>query len=482
MASHNGHSGHHRPEILTKGSKEVGDELWDRSMGSGGRFWLIAVVLAGLLVLGVVGFLMKAGSSGFDDHRPWGYLAAVFAFLLTTSLSAPLVSVALRMARTHFSRPLSRVAELWSVVGILSIVLMIPLLIVQPSGLGRSTFWFVHEVQSGPFSTWPPGAPHVWSGLAVGFLALTALAILWVGAIPDMAAGRDRVSGLRGALYRTLSLGWRGHKRQWRVLRGALGLLGALYFMFLIYGHTVVSYDFAQSLVPGYKDSIFPTYHALQGLQAAMATVMVTLFVVRKAGRLEDYIGVTQFWSLSKIMLASTLLWGYFWWSGFFIFWYGRTPLEQNVLHLFMTGPYKPLFFVIFTLSFLIPAFGILIWNPMRRSILGPTLAATSILAGTFLERIRIYVAAHSVGLPDQEGHLSLHDSPAEFARTVAVVMPEVADVLMVVGALAGAVLLYLIATRILPMVSIWENRETLRLQAIKPLEKLELKIVAKPE
>ena len=132
MASHNGHSGHHRPEILTKGSKEVGDELWDRSMGSGGRFWLIAVVLAGLLVLGVVGFLMKAGSSGFDDHRPWGYLAAVFAFLLTTSLSAPLVSVALRMARTHFSRPLSRVAELWSVVGILSMVLMIPLLIVQP--------------------------------------------------------------------------------------------------------------------------------------------------------------------------------------------------------------------------------------------------------------------------------------------------------------------------------------------------------------
>jgi molybdopterin-containing oxidoreductase family membrane subunit len=485
MASRNGHNGHHAPEILIRSSQEIGEDLLGRTFVTGSRFWLVTLVLGALLALGVVGFAMRAGSDGFDDHRPWAFLAAVFAFLLTTSLSAPLISVAMRMSKAHFSRPLSRIAELWSVVGLLSLVMMVPLLMAQPPGLGRSTLWFVHAFESGPFNTWPPGAPNIWSFLAMATLVIAGLGILWIAAIPDLAVARDapgRPGGLRGAFYRRLSLGWRGDKRQWAVLRATLAMFGATYFFSLIWGHTVVSFDFAQSLVPGYRDSIFPAYHALQGIQAGVATIIVTMFVARKAAHLEAYLGLTQFWSLSKLLLASTLLWFYFWWSGFFVFWYGRAPVEMNVLYLFLLGPYRGLFMVIFALCFVIPTFALLMWNPVRKSILGPTIASVLILVGTFLERMRIYVAAHSVGMEGQDGSVSLHLPPEEFAQALSMLTPDLADVLMVVGALVGAVFLFLIATRFVPIVSIWENRDTLKLQRLQHLGVTELKVIAKPE
>jgi len=261
--------------------------------------------------------------------------------------------------------------------------------------------------------------------------------------------------------------------------------LGGLYFMMLVFAHTIVAYDFAESLVPGWHDSIWPAWHALSGLQAGLATVIITLFVVRSAAGLKDYIGVDQFWGLAKLMLALCLLWGYFWWSGFIIYWYGKAPVEENVLHLFMLGPYKMFFFGSFFLSFLIPAFGILIWNPFRRSILGPTVAATLILIGTFSDRIRMFVASYNVGIPGQSSPEALdliQTSPKEFALITSTTLPSGADLLMMMGALAAALLVYLLATRLLPLINIWEAQEGLILQEVRSFHKVDLKVVAKPE
>ena len=474
MATNN----HHRPEILTKTPQEVTQELLE-GRRAGGRFWAVALALALLAALGVAGFVSRAGD-GFDDHRPWGYLAMVFSFILTTGMSAPLVAVTMRMAKTHFSRPVSRAAELWSVVGLVNLLLLIPLLLALPEAEGRSTFWFVGFWREG----WPPGAPHAWVVAAMTALVVNGLAILWVGVIPDMAAGRERASGLRGLLYRRLSMSWRGSKRQWRVLRATLGVLGGFYFMMLVFFHTIVAFDFAESLVPGWRDSIFPAWHALSGLQAGMATVILTLFALRSVGGLKEYIGLDQFWGLAKIMLALSLAWGYFWWSGFIVYWYGRAPVEENILHLLMVGPYSVFFYGAFLLSFLVPAFGLLIWNPIRRSILGPTVAACLILVGTFMDRIRVFVASYNVGLPGQTAPepLDLTAPTEEFSAIAAGVTPSGADVLMVVGAVAAAVLVYLLATRLLPLINIWETQEGLLLQEVRSYQKLELKVLAKPE
>ena len=260
--------------------------------------------------------------------------------------------------------------------------------------MDRRTIWF--EV--------PIGAPIWWDIFAVIGLVFCGLAILWVSARPDMAAVAERGTGWRTRLLSRLSMGWRGTERQWKLQAASLALLGAFYFMLLVFVHTLVSLDFALSLVPGWKDSIFAPYHALTGLQAAGGTVLVTLFIMRTFGGYREYIGMDPFWSLGKILLGLTLLWGYFWFSEFMTFWYGRDPTEQTVIKLVMMESYRTAFLLNVVFSFILP-FGILLWNGLRRSIIGPTIAGASVVLGTLFMMIRLYVPAFNIPQEDMGSH-----------------------------------------------------------------------------
>jgi hypothetical protein len=464
---HNGGPHGHHVDLLERTSAEVNKEVLGWTTRTSSKYWLLVLALAAVTVLGVIGFIMKAGDGGLDSHLPWGYLAAGLAFVLTTSLSAPLIAIAPRLAKAHWTRPISRIAELWSVAGLLVLLIMIPLLITLPSAADRNTMWFYNKIAEG----WPPGAPYLYIVLTLVFLVINGFGLLWASAIPDFAAARENATGWRKTWYTRLSLGWVGTKRQWRALRAGLGVLGALYFMFLVFAHTVVSFDFAQSLVPGQRDSIFPTWQALGGIQAALATVIVTAFIVRLAGGFKDYININQFWSLAKLMLASSLLWMYFWWSGFIVLWYGKTPLQQNLLDLMWFGPYLTIFIMTILLSFAAPLL-LLMWNGVRKSILGPTIVAVLILAGAFLDKIRIYVSSYSI--EDVNAH-ALDHVPAG-------VTPESADIMILMGVVSGSILLFTLALKFVPIINMWEVREGMLLQEIRPLKKLPLKVIAKPE
>jgi molybdopterin-containing oxidoreductase family membrane subunit len=410
---------------------------------------------------------MKASDDGFDSHMPWGYLAAGLAFILTTSLSAPLIALAPRFAKAHWTRPISRIAEIWSVAGLLALLILIPLLVTLPSAEGRNTMWFYDKVAE----DWPVGAPHLYIALGLIFLVINGFGLLWASAIPDFAAARERTTGWRKVWYTRLSLGWVGTKRQWRGLRAGLGVLGAFYFMMLVFAHTYVSFDFGQSLVPGMRDSIMPTWQALGGIQSALATVIVTAFVIRAAGGFKDYINVNQFWSMAKLMLASSLLWMYFWWSGFIVLWYGKTPLQQDLLQLMWFGPYKTIFIMTLLLSFAVPLL-LLMWNGLRKSIWGPALVSLFILSGAFLDKIRIYVSSYSV-----------ENVTAHVLETVPEgVTPDSSDIMMLMGVVSGAILLFTLAVKFIPVISMWEVREGMLLQEIRPLKRLPLKVLAKPE
>ena len=450
----------HVEGVLQATPQQVTEDLMERTSHVGSRFWLAVLVLAGLLVLGIIGFIIRL-SDGFSDHTRWGYYAAIFAYILTTAQAAPLVAIALRALKTHWRRPLSRAAELFAVVGVFNLLLYIPLMMVLPVTDGRRTIWV----------NWPGHSPHVYDTLAMVFLVLCGLALLYVSALPDIAAGSKKLSGIRGSLLRKLTLSWQGTAYQWRIQRAGIGILGGLYFMFLVFTHFLIASDFAMSLVPGWKDSIFPPWHALGALQAGLATVMVTMFVLRVAGGYREYIGLNQFWSLSKILLALTLLWAYFWFSGFLTFWYGRQPIEQNIIRFLFVESYRVPFLLAIIFNFVTP-FALLLWNGVRKSILGPTLAAASILVGTFFDRIRIYVASMSV--QDITAH-ELESLPAP-------VLPEAADVLILIGGIGGALLVYLLATKVLPVVSLWETKEGLLYQIARPMLRARYMILGKPE
>ena len=450
------HELHHAPPPVYWGmtAQELTQDVVQRHASPGNRFWMIAGILAGLFGLGVIGFVLLLTQHGVDDRREWGYYATAFAYIFVTAQSAVLVSVALRMAKAHWRRPLARISELFAAVGVFNFLLLIPLLWVLPVTDGRRSIWF----------DWPGHSPHLWDTIAMGLLVVLGLAILYFASIPDRAAVGDHAGGKRSKI-------WRGTVHQWRVLNTGLAVLGGFYFMLLIVVHMLISVDFAMSLVPGWKDSIFPAFHALNGLQSGVALILVTMFILRKTTGLRKYLEVDQFWGLSKLLLAISLLWFYFWWSGFFVYWYGRTPAEQSVLKYIMFETYWVPFFLAFVMCFALPFF-ILMWNIVRKTTWGPALAGAVVLVGTFFNVMRYYVPAFSV--EDSTLH-SLEHIPAAN-------LPSGIDVLVVIGALSGAVLTYMLATRVFPIMSMWELREGQILQRVRKLMKIDIRVLAKPE
>ena len=442
-------------------AEEVVDHVLERHQATGSWFKILVVVLSGLFLVGVAGFILRLVGDGLSDRIYWGYYAALVAFLLSTAAAAPMVSIATRLANAHWRRPFSRLAEMFAVVGLFSLLLYLPLIWLLPSLEGRRSICFEAPIYS----------PHVWNTLAIAFLVLCGLGLLWANARPDLAMLRDRSTGSSHRLFSRLAFNWQGTDRDWFLLKNRVGVLSAFYFMFLIYTHFIFSSDFSMALVPGWKDAIFPMHHALSSLQAGLALTIVAMFVLRRWGGYRPYFGLDQFWGLSKLLFALSLLWFYFWWSAFIVLWYGRQPGEQSVLELFVSGTYQPIFMVTFILNFVLPLV-VLVWNFVRKSILGPVIIGISILIGTFFDRIRLYVAAFSI-----------EDPTAHFLEVVpAAHYPDAADIMIIIGGLAGATLVFVLATRIFPLVGIWEVKEYLTLRTNTMFFRREVTVVAKPD
>ena len=373
------HGGGHYPGMwVLPDPRGLTRDLASRAASMPRAFSLALLASFALLVLGVVGFVARAAMDGFDDRAPWGYYMATFSFVFVITSGAPVAAVAFRFTKSHWRRPLSRVSELFAVVGVFNILLFIPMMLVLPPILNpgpvhghdleiRRTIWF-----EGPI-----GAPHAWDLAGVVGLAVTAMLILWLSATPDMAERlslmrRDgTASGLRGRLYQALAGHWYGTKRQWNAQKAGLAMLGAFYFMTLVFVQFIISSDYAQSMIPGYKDAIFPVFYTLTGFQCALGLCLVILYVMRRWGGYGEYYGKSVFWAASKVQLGLTLLWAYHLFSFFITYWYGRLLVEQNVIRYLMGDSYGGVFSANVALSFVIP-FLLLLWNPVRRSAWGP--------------------------------------------------------------------------------------------------------------
>ena len=439
----------------------------------------MALVVTGILfILGIVGFVARALDNGFSDISAWGYYLSVFSMVFMVTSGAPLAAVAFRFTKSHWRRPLSRVSELFAIVGILNFLMFIPLMFMLPSignpdavggviegGLAvRKTIWF-----EGPI-----GAPHAWNVVGVGGLVVTSLFILWLSAMPDMAESRHTATGFKRALYNKLSGNWYGTKRQWNAQKAGLALLGAFYFMTLIFMHFTISSDYAQSLIPGWKDSIFPVIYTITSLHMGFGAVLGTLFILRRFGGYDGYIGKSTFWSGSKVMLGITLLWIYHLFAFFITFWYGRLEVEQNIIKYLITDTYAIIFVLNLAFSFALP-FAVLIWNPVRRSDWGPALAGGLLIIGGIMFNIRIFVGSANAA-PGS------HIYDYLFEHVPSPVFPDVWDVFMVIGGLAAAVFVYLLATRLLPVLSLWEVKEGALYQKWGKLHRGEYLILGKPE
>ncbi|MBI4202984.1 MAG: hypothetical protein HY532_07735 [Chloroflexi bacterium] len=460
------HSNGHRPAPAVAVS-EFTEDIVGRQAITGPRYRRAMVILGGLFVLGVIGFIVRAVTDGFDDRLPWGYLAATAGYLLTTACAAPLAIIGLRAIKAHWRRPLARLAELYSLGTVVVLAIFVPLMFLIPSAVDRRTMYFQSSGTSGLPGTLGriPGAPQAYDLALLIALVVAAIGLVWASTRPDRVLLGNRRGVHRGR--------WWGSIKQWRVTTVGIGLIGAIYFVTLIGFNSMYSLDFAMALVPGWKDAIFPAFQGITALQGGLATVIVSMYVLRRFGKMERYIHMEHFWAASKPLLAFCLLWFYFGWSTFIILWYGRMPVEQNVMQLLYFGPYSVFFYGAFLLCFVAP-FLTLLWNSVRKSCLGPTVAATFILIGNLSDKIRLYAGSWSVPNEVITDH-ALEVVPA--AR-----YPDAFDIMMMAGGIAGAIFIVLWMARRVSIISIWEMSEGLRLRVVRPFLRTHVSVLGKPE
>ena len=439
-----GHEAEHHALPAQVAPDVVARELVATTMGASGRFKAIAWTLGVLSVAGIVALVLKWLDQS-DDSTRWGYVAALLSFLLSVAGGAPMVAMAPVLAKANWVRPVTRIAAMFSFASVVTIITLIPLVGILPplvtEGARRRTIWFEA----------PDYSPHIWSIVGLVLLLITGIGLFYSAAIPDFASMRDHSSGWRQRLGKRFARGWVGTDSQWRTLRMRIGMFGTFYFLILVFVNFLITTDFGQSLVPGWRDAIFPMYHSISSFQAGVAGIVIALWAARRYMHLEKYVHVDAFWSLGRLLFALTLLWVYFFYSSFIVFWYGRSATDISTLDLLIRGPMMYAFIAAIILIWFVP-WWILIWNKVRRSVNGMAIGAAVILVGVLLDRIRIFVPAWSVP-PDQIHQRWLEKIPDT-------IYPDVFDILIMAGGISLAVLIILLMTRVIPVLSVWQVQE----------------------
>ena len=429
----------------------------------GSRYRLALLACGAIGAVGVLALAATAFTREAAPYARWGYTAAITMFLLSTAQAAPTLAFASRLGRGWWGGPLRRVADAGALAAVVTTPALLLLLWHLPDWHERPSIW----------QRWP-GAPQVWDSMAILLLAALGLVVLWLDVLPDRDDGRTTASGndaSSSSLFVVRPARWWGAERQWRALGKGQILLGGLYLMLYAFVQLLVTSDMAVSLVPGWHSSVMPPYMVVTSLEGGAAFAVVALWAVRRWGRLERFVDHSPFHAASKILLALSLLWFYFFWAEFLTYWYGRMPDEQHLLQLLMFGPSFTPFLSAFLLSFVAP-FLLLMWNPVRKSVRGVTLAAALILVGNVLDRVRLFVSAWSVAEDQVPRHLEV---------LPAAQMPGVLDVLVGIGLPAAVLALLLLAAGWVPPLSLWEVKASRLLKTEHRFMRTSVPLVAKP-
>src|SRR3954447_25464587 len=302
--------------------------------------WDVGTALTGLL--GVVLlipvsylFIVGVGIWGIDIPVAWGMAIGNFVWWIGIGHAGTLISAILLLLRQQWRTSINRFAEAMTLFAVICAGLF-PIL-----HLGRPWFFYWLVPYPSTMGVWPQfRSPLVWDFFAVSTYATISLLFWSLGLIPDLASVRDRASRRRTRIiFGILSLGWRGAPRHWQRYEQTYYLLAALATPLAVSVHSVVSFDFAVAIVPGWHSTIFPPYFVAGALFSGFAMVLTIAIPLRVAYRLEDFITERHVDLLAKMMLASGLVVVYAYVMELFMAWYGGNELEQYMVLNRMFGP-----------------------------------------------------------------------------------------------------------------------------------------------
>ncbi len=410
-----------------------------------GRIWwlLFALASAGVVLFFVswgTQLVRGVGVSGLNDPVGWGLYITCFVFWVGIAHSGTLISAILFLFRAPWRQSVYRAAEAMTVFAVMTAGFF-PLI-----HLGR--MWHGYWLFPYPNSRflWPNfKSPLVWDVFAVTTYFTVSATFFLLGSIPDIAAARDGSTGLRKRFYRTISLGWRGTDRQWHHFGKAYILLAALAAPLVLSVHSVVSWDFAMAIVPGWHSTIFAPYFVAGAIYSGVAMVITLVVPMRKFWHLEKYLTVKHFDALAKLCLLTGMIVFYSYLQEYFLSWYGASVVERASFWNRMFGPFWWASWNMLICNGFVPQ---LLWfKRIRHSI--PALWVISILVniGMWLERYVIIVT-------------SLSHEYEPFAWGL--YRPSLVEWAILIGSFAWFGFWFLIFTRVLPPVAISELKEVL--------------------
>ena len=307
---------------------------------------------------------------------------------------------------------------------------------------------------------WPNfKSPLIWDVFAVSTYASVSALFWFIGLIPDLATFRDKaVNPALKKAYGVLALGWRGSARHWDRYEHAYLLLAGLSTPLVLSVHTVVSFDFAVSVIPGWHATIFPPYFVAGAVYAGFAMVLTLAIPLRAMYGLHDFITMRHLENMGKVMLITGLVVVYGYACEAFFAWYSANDYERFMMaNRMLSGPYAWAYWMLLLCNFLVPQ---ILWSKrMRRNVLALFVAAMFVNVGMWLERFVIIVTSLNRDfLPSSWDHYS----PTEW------------DFITFFGTVGLFLTLMFLFVRVLPLISIFEMRTLLPSSAPGPLVSLE--------
>ncbi|MCI0333199.1 MAG: polysulfide reductase NrfD [Planctomycetes bacterium] len=401
---------------------------------------LISFALTMLLFLSVAWLFAKGvGIWGIAIPVAWGFAIVNFVWWVGIGHAGTLISAILLLLKQEWRTSINRFAEAMTLFAVACAALF-PLL-----HLGRPQFFYWMAPYPSTMGVWPQfRSPLIWDFFAVGTYATASLLFWYVGLIPDLATLRDRSKRrFPQVAYGILAMGWRGSARHWRRYQDAYLLLAALATPLVVSVHSVVSFDFATGIVPGWHSTVFPPYFVAGAIYSGFAMVLTIAIPLRAAYGLRDFITDRHLDNMAKVMLASGLIVAYGYLTETFTAWYSGHESEWFSVVNRATGPYAFLFWLLIACNIVIPQ---LLWFAnVRRNVYALFALSLVINLGMWLERfIIVVVSLHKDFLPSSWD----------------IYVPTFWDWSTFIGTIGLFTALMFLFIRLLPVISIFEMRE----------------------
>jgi Ni/Fe-hydrogenase subunit HybB-like protein len=438
-----------KPLVLgNKTYQEITDDICSPVESFPEKGWFALFFSANFLFLAyltTVGIVISTGMGLLGVNHPvgWGTMIITFVFWIGIGHAGTLISAVLFLFRQKWRTSIARSAEAMTVFAVMTAGIF-PLI---HTGRPWLDFWLLpYPNQRGPL--WVNfRSPLVWDVFAVSTYATVSLVFWYVGMVPDLATLRDRSkTELRRLIYGAASLGWRGSARGWAHWEMLCLILSGLSTPLVLSVHTIVSFDFAVSMLPGWHTTIFPPYFVAGAIFSGFGMVVTLLTLVRIGfPKFKDYITIDHMEVMNKIIMTTGMMVGYAYATEFFIAWYSGNPYETYAFVNRAFGPYWWSYWIMVSCNVIFPQ---LFWfKAIRRNI--PAMFVISILVnvGMWFERFVITVTSlHRDFLPSNWGMYA-------WSRY---------DAMILFGSFGMFFTIFLLYLRVIPAISIAEVKPVL--------------------